>query len=578
MRFKNILYYLLIISLTVTSCAVKEKSKTDLVKISKELDDNKELEYYYVFIEANRKKLLGDLNTALALFYQSLEIKPQSAAAMSEISQINEILENYDVAIKYARKAAENEPENKWFQLKLARLYINQQQYENAVSVYEKLYKNNKKDLEIPYNLAALYRQLNEFEKAIDLYNEIEQKTGINESLSLTKQRLYEQIGKKSKAYDEINRLIQHYPNQPQYYGILAEMYTNDNLFTKAEENYNKLFEIDSTNTLGQLSIIDFYRKKMDYDNAFKYIRKVLHNDEIEFNSKVMIFVSFLNNPKEVNIYFQEIKEHLILFKDLYPEKKEAHTLFADYLIRMNQLDDAKNELEKIIGKFSVNQVVWEQLLSIYSYQSDFEQLFEVSTTALDSFPEHPLFYLFNGISAIQIQKPNKAVEILKSGLKHVDNNPELEYDFYTYLGEAYHELEEYDKSDYYFETVINDDSTKLYVLNNYAYYLSLREQKLEYAEQLSRKTIEEEPDNYTYLDTYAWILYKLKKYQDALYYIKKAYDSGGFENPVIVEHFGDIRYKTGNPEEALKLWKLSKDLGNEDESIIKKIEKGKID
>ena len=578
MRFKNIFYCLLVISLTVTSCAVQEKSKTDLGKITKELDDNKELEYYYVFIEANRKKLLGDLNTALALFYQSLEIKPQSAASMSEIAQINEMLENYDIAIKYAKKASQIEPDNKWFQLKLARLYINLQQYENAVLVYEKLYKKNKKDLEIPYNLAALYRQLNEFQKAIDLYNEIEQKTGINESLSLTKQRLYEQIGQKSKAYDEINRLIRHYPNQPQYYGILAEMYTNDNLFTKAEENYDKLFKIDSTNTLAQLSIIDFYRKKMDYDNAFKYIRKVLHNNEIEFNSKVMIFVSFLNNPKEVNIYFQEIKEHLILFKELYPNKKEAHTLFADYLIRMNQLDDAKNELEKIIENFSVNQVVWEQLLSIYSYQSDFKQLFEVSATALDSFPEHPLFYLFNGISATQIQKPNNAVEVLKSGLKHVDNNPELEFDFYTYLGEAYHELEAYEKSDYYFEMVIKDDSAKLYVLNNYAYYLSIREQKLEYAEQLSRKTIEEEPDNFTYLDTYAWILYKLKRYQDALYYIKIAYDAGGFENPVIVEHFGDIRYKTGNHEEALKLWKLSRDLGNEDEGLILKIEKGKID
>ncbi len=578
MRFKNIFYYLLVISLTVTSCAVQKKSKTDLGKITKELDDNKELEYYYVFIEANRKKLLGDLNTALALFYQSLEIKPQSAAAMSEIAQINEMLENYDVAIKYAKKASQIEPDNKWFQIKLARLYINLQQYENAVLVYEKLYKKNKKDLEIPYNLAALYSQLKEFQKAIDLYNEIEQKTGINESLSLTKQRLYEQIGQKSKAYDEINRLIRHYPNQPQYYGILAEMYTNDNLFTKAEDNYDKLFEIDSTNTLAQLSIIDFYRKKMDYDNAFKYIRKVLHNNEIEFNSKVMIFVSFLNNPKEVNIYFQEIKEHLILFKELYPNKKEAHTLFADYLIRMNQLDDAKNELEKIIENFSVNQVVWEQLLSIYSYQSDFKQLFEVSATALDSFPEHPLFYLFNGISATQIQKANNAVEVLKSGLKHVDNNPELEFDFYTYLGEAYHELEAYEKSDYYFEMVIKEDSTKLYVLNNYAYYLSIREQKLEHAEQLSRKTIEEEPDNFTYLDTYAWILYKLKRYQDALYYIKKAYDAGGFENPVIVEHFGDIRYKTGNHEEALKLWKLSRDLGNEDEGLILKIEKGKID
>src|SRR6056297_1343108 len=276
MKNKFLFIYFIAILLVTSACSVQntKKSPSDIKKIAKELDDNEELEYYYIFIEANRKKLLGDLNAALALFYQCIEINPQSAAAMSEISQINEIIDNTEVAVKYAKKAAELEPENKWFQLKLARLYINNKEYENAINVYQKLYEINQKDLEIPYNLAALYRQTNQFSKAIELYNAIEKKTGINETLSITKQRLYLQIGQKNNAYDEIKKLINHYPNKPEYYGIIAEMYSNDNLFSKAQENYDTLFKIDSTNSLGQLSIIDFYRKKMDYDNAFKYLRK----------------------------------------------------------------------------------------------------------------------------------------------------------------------------------------------------------------------------------------------------------------------------------------------------------------
>src|SRR6056297_2568373 len=205
MNIKTVLIFFIGLILFGSSCSVQDKTQTDIKRVTKELDDNEELEYYYVFIEANRKKLLGDLNAALALFYQCLEINPESAAAMSEISQINEIIENYEVAVRYAKKAAELEPENKWFQLKLARLYINNKEYENAINVYQKLY--------------------------------------------------------------EINKLINHYPNKPEYYGIIAEMYSNDNLFSKAQENYDTLFKIDSTNSLGQLSIIDFYRKKMDYDN-----------------------------------------------------------------------------------------------------------------------------------------------------------------------------------------------------------------------------------------------------------------------------------------------------------------------
>jgi len=575
MKNKFLFIYFIAILLVTSACSVQntKKSPSDIKKIAKELDDNEELEYYYIFIEANRKKLLGDLNAALALFYQCIEINPQSAAAMSEISQINEIIDNNEVAVKYAKKAAELEPDNKWFQLKLARLYINDQQYENAIEVYNKLYKTYKKDLEIPYNLAALYRETNQLGKAIELYDEIERQTGINETISLTKQRLYIQMGQKNKAYEEIKQLIDHYPNQPQYYGILAEMYTNDNLFTKAEENYQKLFAIDSTNGLGQISIIDLYRKKMDYDQVFYYLKKVIYNEEIDFQSKAMVFLSMLNSPKELNIYFQQIKEHLILFKEEYNDKKEAHTLYADYFIRMNKLDKAASELESIVAQYSVNPAVWEQLLSIYSYQGQFDKLYTFSSTAIDSFPQHALFYLFKGISAIQTQKYYNAPTALKNGLKYVENNPDLEYDFYTYLGEAYNELQDYEKSDYYFDLVIKKDTTDLYVLNNYAYYLSLREEKLEYAQKLSKKTINAEPNNTTYLDTYAWILFKQENYQDALYYIKKAYESGGFENPEIVEHYGDILFFNGFEEKAKKMWELGKSLGKTSDELQLKIE-----
>ena len=577
MKNKFLFIYFIAILLVTSACSVQntKKSPSDIKKIAKELDDNEELEYYYIFIEANRKKLLGDLNAALALFYQCIEINPQSAAAMSEISQINEIIDNKEVAIKYAQKAAELESDNKWFQLKLARLYINDQQYENAIEVYNKLYKTDKKDLEIPYNLAALYRQTNQLAKAIELYDEIEKQTGINETISLTKQRLYIQMGQKNKAYEEIKQLIDHYPNKPQYYGILAEMYTNDNLFTKAEENYQKLFAIDSTNGLGQISIIDLYRKKMDYDKVFNYLEKVIYNEEIDFQSKAMVFLSMLNSPKELNIYFQQIKEHLLLFKEEYNDRKEAHTLYADYFIRMNKLDEGAGELESIVAKFSVNPAVWEQLLSIYSYQSQFDKLYTVSCTAIDSFPQHALFYLFKGISAIQTEKPSEAPAVLKNGLKHIENNPDLEYDFYTYLGEAYNELQDYEKSDYYFDLVIKKDTTDLYVLNNYAYYLSLREEKLEYAKELSKKTIQAEPDNTTYLDTYAWILFKQENYKDALYYIKKAYNAGGFENPEIVEHYGDILFFNGFKDKAKKMWELAKNLGKSSDQLQLKIDNG---
>jgi len=192
---------------------------------------------------------------------------------------------------------------------------------------------------------------------------------------------------------------------------------------------------------------------------------------------------------------------------------------------------------------------------------------------AIDSFPNHALFYLFNGVSANQIGLPKESVTILEKGLELAQNQEELKIDFFTNLGEAYNDVKNYKKSDYYFDLVLKAQPNNLYVMNNYSYYLSLREEKLEYAESISKKTIEAEPNNTTYLDTYAWILYKLKRYQDALYYIKRAFESGGAKSRVIVEHYGDIQFKVGNINAAVELWKLSRELGNNSSALMEKIE-----
>lgn len=571
MRLKQVILILLVLLVSASCGSYKSVNKAKSKEI-RQIKNNKDQQYYYVFIEANRKKLLGDLRGALDLFYECLKLKPDAAAAMYEISKINNILKNYDIAVKYARMAAENDNENKWYKLNLAELLITTQKYEEAIKVYEQAYKIDKTDLEIPYKLAALYTHIKNYEKAIQLYNKIESSLGVHESLSLAKQQLYYNLGQKTKAYKEIENLIKHYPAEPRYYGILAEMYTNDNLFSKAQHYYDRLFSIDSTNTLGLLSIVDFYRKKMDYDNAFKTVRKIIDHNQIDYNQKVVVLVSILNTRSEFNIYNQQIHDLLAYLKEKYPDKKDSYTLYADYLIKMNERDKAITEIEFILDNFEGNIALWEQLLYIYNYNNNFDTLYVKSKTAIDSFPEHDIFYLFNGISANQTGKTAQAIKSLTKGL-NLSKTKEIQIDFYINLAEAYHDNKEYEKSDYYFDLVLKEQPDNLYVRNNYAYYLSIRETKLEYAESLSKLTVQQEPNNSTYLDTYAWILYKLKRYQDALYYIKRAFEFGGAQSSVIVEHYGDIQYKVGNVDAALELWKLSKKLGNKSKKLIEKIE-----
>ncbi len=59
--------------------------------------------------------------------------------------------------------------------------------------------------------------------------------------------------------------------------------------------------------------------------------------------------------------------------------------------------------------------------------------------------------------------------------------------------------------------------------LNNYAYYLSVRNEQLEKAERMSKRSLELAPGAATYMDTYAWILFREEKYAEARIWIEKA-------------------------------------------------------
>jgi Tfp pilus assembly protein PilF len=141
-------------------------------------------------------------------------------------------------------------------------------------------------------------------------------------------------------------------------------------------------------------------------------------------------------------------------------------------------------------------------------------------------------------------------------GIDYVIENEELEKQFYLTLAECYHSLGKDKDSDKYFDNYLAIDSTNAYLMNNYAYYLAKRNNKLDKALNLSRKSIEIEPFNSSFLDTYSWILYTLAEYDKALNYIQRAYKYGGNKNPVVLEHYGDILMKIGNTVEAIDRWK----------------------
>jgi Tfp pilus assembly protein PilF len=218
------------------------------------------------------------------------------------------------------------------------------------------------------------------------------------------------------------------------------------------------------------------------------------------------------------------------------------------------------------------NYFIWEQAIFIENILGNNENVYKRCTEALEIFPDKPFLYLFHGNSAMQKDMNKEAVSSLEKGLEFVENNIPLTVQFYSFLAEAWRNMGKHEKSDEYFEKALKREPDNMMILNNYGYYLALRDVKLEKAEKMSRKTIVAEPENPTYLDTYAWILFKSGKIEEARKYMEKAMEHGGGEDPDILEHYGDIMEKSGNSKEARKYWLKAREKGGESEELEKKI------
>jgi tetratricopeptide (TPR) repeat protein len=223
-----------------------------------------------------------------------------------------------------------------------------------------------------------------------------------------------------------------------------------------------------------------------------------------------------------------------------------------------------------------VNFEVWENLLIADIKLEQFDQALRHSEQALEVFPNHAMIQYFNGIANLRKRRFPDAISAFEQCKKLASNNQALATDANAMLGDAYYGNKEFEKSDKAYDDALTIDPNNSSVLNNYSYYLALRKSNLEKAEKMSSLLIRNNPDNPSFLDTHAWVLYSREKYREAKRIIERAISTGK-ANAVHFEHYGDILYKLGDVDGAVQQWEKARGLNANSETLNKKIANRKI-
>ena len=564
-------------ALLLFSCKTASKTAKSSPSSQTELSEKEEIDFAYLFFEGEREKIVGNDPQAALKFSQALRINPRSAATHYELSQIYLRTNNADLAEISGLQAVKFDPDNIWYKLSLASVYEQRDKTDKLLHLMQEIAKVDPENFDNQYSLASAFAMNGKFDEAIKILDKLESQYGKNAEFSNQKKALYLQMKKPEKAIEEIRKLVDAFPEEVSYRGMIAEIYEEMGEDDLALIEYEALVAADPDNASVYFSLAEFYRRKGDNAKSFEALKKAMANPEAELDLKLQVLGSYYLLLEQFPELSDQATELCKLMVDAHPESARAHGSYAELLLREDKLTEAVAELETSLRIDKSSFGIWNQLLLVLNEVRNYKRVEEVAAEAMELFPGSPVFYLYHGIASLQQKKYEKAIESLEAGAALTVSNDPLSAQFYSSLGDCYHSLKRHQKSDESYEKALTFDASNTYVMNNYAYYLSLRKEKLDRALELSTRSNELNPGSTSFLDTKAWIYYQRAEYDQAAIWIDKALEAGGMKSATIVEHKGDILWKQGKASDALDFWKRAKELGGSDEGLMLKIETGRM-
>ena len=549
--------------------------KKDVVERS--MTKEQEMQFNYIFMEGLRCKILGDFKSAITYFDQCMKIYNGSAAVRYELSTILLLGEDLTLPLQLMREAVALEPDNIWYKLLLANVLQRKSMIDEACAVYDDLITLHPDREDFYLTEAELYMSVEKWEKAIGVLDRHEKRFGINERIVIEKAKLYSQLKEVKKASSEIIKLVKAHPDKTEYLGLLAEVYLSNNQEKKGLQTLEKVVKKEPNNGFAQLFMADYYRSKGDTLETDRILKSVLVNDEIDNGLKVQYLLKLLVSQADFNLTTEKVYAYEQILLKRYPDDLRVRTLNADFLKQLNRIDECLSELEFLISKSPDNFSIWEELLLLYNHLQDTASMYEKGLECIHYFPNEPLPYAIISLPLLVQGKVNEALPYLKKGLELSEDGTVIKSQFYSYLGDCYYEQDSVELSFKMYDEALKINPNDVMVLNNYSYFLALRGERLEDAEKMISKAVSMAPDNATFLDTYAWVLFKRKNYSLAKFYMRSALENDKDISGVMYEHYGDILYMNGDKEEAVKMWQKAVETGGDVnvEDIVNKIKNG---
>lgn len=580
--------WLFVTVLMLTSCGgirsvrtAKTTAKVDGASLMKEtlLSAEQQRKYDYFFLEAMRMKGKNGYDAAFGLLQHCLDINPTASSALYEISQYYMFLRQVPQGQVALEQAVAFAPDNYWYSQGLVSLYQQQNELDKAAALLEKMVTRFPSKQDPLFSLLDIYSRQEKYNDVISTLNRLEKRLGKNEQLSMEKFRIYLQMKDDKKAFQEIESLVQEYPMDMRYQVILGDVYLQNGKKQEAYDAYQKVLAVEPDNPMALFSMASYYEQTGQKELYQQQLDTLLLNKKVTSDTKISVMRQVIAENEQSSA--KDSTQVIALFDRMMKQDMDdpqIPMLYSQYLLSKNMEQEAVPVLEQVVDLDPTNKAARLMLVSAAVKKEDYKQIIKVCEPGIEATPDALELYYYLAIAYHQAEQGDSVLSVCNRALEHItpDTRKEVISDFYSIMGDIYHTKKQMTEAYAAYDSALVYNPSNIGALNNYAYYLSVERRDLDKAEEMSYKTVKAEPNNSTYLDTYAWILFEKGNYAEARIYIDNAMKNDGEKSDVIVEHCGDIYFMTGDVEGALKYWKKALEMGSESKTLKQKIEKKK--
>ncbi|EGK00241.1 MULTISPECIES: tetratricopeptide repeat protein [Dysgonomonas] len=566
---------LLVIAGNLTSFAQNSQIPSPIAeKLS--VDNSRKFDYF--FYEAMNAKATNQYDAVFDYLKYCMAIDSTNANVLYELGNYYNSIESKNKAIDYYRRATVYDSDNYYYNMAYGSMCLEFKQYSDAIEQFEKLVAKDPDNTDLYIYLSESYRMDGNLKNAISTLDKLEQIVGMNEKISLQKYQLYTMMKQEKQAFAEIQKYIDKYPHEIKYQILLGDLYLQAGKTQEAYMVYSRAKSIDPDDPYLISSMAEYYQQMGNKDAAENELHIALVSPKMDIDTKLSILAQYVGTLQRTQKDTQAANALFDTLMIQHPQEPKLNLMYGNLLMMQNKKEESRFQYQLFAEANPTNPVGWEQMLYT-TFPDSIDLSIKVCEQALTYITDQPQFYFYLGVSQYMKENYKDALAALQKGVVYVDeNNTKLLADFYGQIGDLYYQMEKRDSAFVIYDKALSYDPNNLGVLNNYSYYLSLVKKDLDKAERMSSITVKAEPSNPTYLDTYGWVLFEQGAYTIAKIYIENAikYSQEKKEevSAEVLEHYGDVLYKTNEPDKALEYWEKAKEKGDsKSKTLEKKIE-----